>query len=765
MTGAARFIGLIASFYLLLFVPNSTHAIETQTNLFKLHNGAKALPTGIFVEKGDHITIRQEGNGFIYPPGRTIPRVSSIGDPGCISDEAWLVPYVYCWSLVARIGEGNHEFYVGNTISFDSQTQGELFLGINHKNENVGSGSWNIRVVRNYEPPPPTPAPPAPFLDLPWEYKKKGFPFEDAALNINSYFDHEYPLLSTSLSEPVGETTTTVIKFDSLAREKVYYSAHDGYDWGSDVEASMGAKLLAAADGCATFHRSKKENIDKYCGHVIRIDHGNGYQTRYCHVQDKELVTESPTQCTPVTQGQQIGLVGHTGHTIPAGEGGAHIHFMVIHDKNGDGNFSDNIPDGLMDPFGWQGKAEDPWENYQFHYKGQNRTGSKSWYMWETSLPGFEEIYKKDTGPKVIDMSNYKISFDDGVFDSDVEVRMNLAPTVKISEFIHSKKPALELVVVDTFGSLVETLIKPITIGLNFDTQDYSLYWRDSVKFYSSSDGITWQPEQTQINWDQGFAQTNVDHLSYFALVGELKDQQPPVTKLLINDSLPVSSNVYPAPVELSLEASDSGQNITAWAIDDDSSWQSYQGPVHLSDPGVHTIWYYSEDESGNVEQIQESQFEIIDLPPELQIQFNPQLLKIDIEASSAAEINQTTEEFKPKRFRTRFTDSAGNWIELVYRMIDTKITDLIDIETIQRNDEPIIKLPKNRLLVITKRDGSKITQSYKYEKYRAKSKWEAKADESVVEVKNGKKIKEVKPGLVLLKLTSNNDQLEIRFE
>lgn len=37
---------------------------------------------------------------------------------------------------------------------------------------------------------------PEPFLeDLPWDYQSKGFTFNEAALNINSYFDHEYPLI------------------------------------------------------------------------------------------------------------------------------------------------------------------------------------------------------------------------------------------------------------------------------------------------------------------------------------------------------------------------------------------------------------------------------------------------------------------------------------------------------------------------------------------------------------------------------------------
>ena len=58
---------------------------------------------------------------------------------------------------------------------------------------------------------------------------------------------------------------------------------------------------------------------------------------------------------------------------------------MVIYDKNHDGNFQDNIPDGIVDPFGWQGAGDDPWEKFQFDYAGQRRTGMKSRYLWKTS--------------------------------------------------------------------------------------------------------------------------------------------------------------------------------------------------------------------------------------------------------------------------------------------------------------------------------------------------------------------------------------------
>src|SRR5258708_4287644 len=101
-----------------------------------------------------------------------------------------------------------------------------------------------------------------------------------------------------------------------------------------------------------------------------------------------------------VQQAQQIGKVGDTGNCYVLSTNGtriyntpgcAHIHFGVFQDKNHDGNFSDNIPDGVTDPFGWQSKDPDPWENYSFFYNGQQRTGNKSYYLWEKKLDNTQE--------------------------------------------------------------------------------------------------------------------------------------------------------------------------------------------------------------------------------------------------------------------------------------------------------------------------------------------------------------------------------------
>ena len=92
----------------------------------------------------------------------------------------------------------------------------------------------------------------APFLDLPWDYAADGKNFEDAALRISAYFDHEYPLLSTGLKEGTNEQSKMLISYSSIISEDLPYSSHDGYDWARSAGAIHLDPVLASAAGWAS---------------------------------------------------------------------------------------------------------------------------------------------------------------------------------------------------------------------------------------------------------------------------------------------------------------------------------------------------------------------------------------------------------------------------------------------------------------------------------------------------------------------------------
>lgn len=61
-------------------------------------------------------------------------------------------------------------------------------------------------------------------------------------------------------------------------------------------------------------------------GNMVRIDHSNGFQTRYLHLA---YGTVNVNVGDKVTRGQIIGFMGNTGNSF-----GAHLHFEVLKDGN-----------------------------------------------------------------------------------------------------------------------------------------------------------------------------------------------------------------------------------------------------------------------------------------------------------------------------------------------------------------------------------------------------------------------------------------------
>ncbi|MFD8993512.1 peptidoglycan DD-metalloendopeptidase family protein [Streptomyces abikoensis] len=119
-------------------------------------------------------------------------------------------------------------------------------------------------------------------------------------------------------------------------------STHDGHasqymvDMVSIGGATQGTPALASAGG-----RVVTSQFDSQAGNFIVIDHGGGWQTRYLHLDRRDVAVGDD-----VEQGRQIGAVGNTGSWTT----GAHLHY----EQKLNGSVVQATIDGHLVPVTWE---------------------------------------------------------------------------------------------------------------------------------------------------------------------------------------------------------------------------------------------------------------------------------------------------------------------------------------------------------------------------------------------------------------------------
>lgn len=612
--------------------------------------------------------------------------------------------------------------------------------------------------------PTPTPTPaPSPFLDLPWDYVGKGLSFNEAANAINSYFDHEYPLLSSGIREPsiAVETTTT---FKGEFRTRLEYSSHDGYDYGIPAKVNIGDAVLAAASGWATYHYDAAT-----IGNAIFINHDNGYETRYFHMLGNSTIIKDNTRVW-VNKGQEIGKVGATGHVIPGGDAGAHIHFMVVQDKNKDGNFDDNIPDGVTDPFGWQSKDPDPWENYTFLYYGQNKTGNKSYYLWTKKLDNLDFTLTSNGG--VFKTERYSLDFPNGSTNQNLNINILSSPIIKVSNALSSIGSTIMATAKDLLGNTINQFDKLFTITVDFSAFDLSRYKTDTISLYSSQDGINWDQIPTIVDMNNKSASAQVNHFTHFALMAERADIIPPVTTAVLSGQKG-QENWFRSDVEVQLNAQDNdgglGVDYTLYKIGDEE-WQQYNTPVSFTTEGHYKISFYSVDKDENIEDLKSIEFDIDKTLPEAQIQFDPNIQDLVISGndnSGSTDVVQV--EVKKNRQQIIISDKAGNSLALMGKDREHGKEAKLSLESLRYNEQPEIELGENKFHVEysldkDKEDVKKLKQEFEIEdKEKIELEYSSKTNITKIKIEQDDK-EEQKDGIILLKLYTEKGTLKYSY-
>jgi murein DD-endopeptidase MepM/ murein hydrolase activator NlpD len=96
------------------------------------------------------------------------------------------------------------------------------------------------------------------------------------------------------------------------------FTAGSEFHKGLDIATRMGKEVLAVADGLILEVGYQADD-----GNIIKIDHGHGISTSYCHLSKTAV-----KQGARVKRGDLIGYVGDTGRST-----GSHLHYAVYVNK------------------------------------------------------------------------------------------------------------------------------------------------------------------------------------------------------------------------------------------------------------------------------------------------------------------------------------------------------------------------------------------------------------------------------------------------
>lgn len=511
------------------------------------------------------------------------------------------------YHITIEVFKNNIKVWVNNNKLFD----------ITDNNDDIKSGfitlaTWTGKLGKIYvtfDNVKVTSLIPIPFLDLPWDYKAQGSTFNYMALNPYSWFDHQYPLQNQCppCNPPVMNYMGQTINSP--------YRTHNGYDYSRKNGIILNTPVLAAASGSATF---KPWNKTAGAGNVIKINHGNGYQTWYEHLSKDGLVVSTEGQEVHVEQRQQIGLVGMTGTTY-----GPHIHFSVFKDSNNNSSFSDDYPYGVTDPLGWEGEDVDPWSIWS----NGTRSGTTSYNLFLPASPyksvniplGGGTLTTDDTiifAPPGTLNNPFTIVYKIGSFESLSDYKTGVTPSFSLNAYMN--------------GQPVTQFLKPITITVNYSKANLTNINENTIKFsFFNEQTQSWQELPTTVNTISKTISTTVNRLTHFAVMGEAKDLTLPTTTVDITGD-EGENGWYRTPVTVELQGQDNeggiGLEYTLYSLNG-NDWFEYTEPLVFDTEGDYQIIYQSYDKTENQEPRQTLNFHIDKTPPQVSLGVSPQIL------------------------------------------------------------------------------------------------------------------------------------------
>jgi murein DD-endopeptidase MepM/ murein hydrolase activator NlpD len=424
-----------------------------------------------------------------------------------------------------------------------------------------------------------------PLLGALWENQKQG----ELLDRITSFFDHAYPTLGYNQKigkEKHAETTTNFLGQEG-EEPQIYYSGHNGYDFG----LPYGTKLLAPADGLV------KGAYCAACGNTLTIDHHNGYRTVYMHLQKEDLYVSPGEKDRPVKKGEVIGKVGMTGNTT-----GPHLHFEVRIPGNAPGYWYLGHPTTLVDPFGWRNDHKhDPWAFVTWSDYLGHHTGNPSKDLWKEET-GFKEIKKNFEGkPLLMELDNISLKIPSNIQGIPLAFKLKKG-TRQINEGLeYVPESSLVIEAQDSLGRSVSDLLEFITINITLTEQMLSSVLPETVSLYHWNKAANkWETLSSMFDRETNTLEGKANEISQFAVFGEPKYTETPITTIELSGQKEGEWFIEQPQVTLT-----SNQPATTFYSYFGEYWEEYDEPFILPGEGIIKLRYRSTNERGLVEELQ----------------------------------------------------------------------------------------------------------------------------------------------------------------
>ncbi len=417
-----------------------------------------------------------------------------------------------------------------------------------------------------------------------WEGQEEG----DLIDKITAFFDHAYPFFGyVNYLEPPEHSLTTVNFLGQEEPEpKMYYSGHNGHDFG----LPYGTNILAPADGLIYYLYCPP------CGYSQYIDHAEGYRTVYMHLQRDELFAQPGEMGKPISKGDIVGRVGMTGNTT-----GPHLHFETRLIEGEPNYYKGRDPSSLTDPFGWRSiKMYDPWKYYCWNDPLGSFCGLESQDLWESSTRA--DYIKKDFlgEPLSIELGNFTLQIpkDTTRTPSTFYLAKGARQTNPGKDYVEGTSFIIEAT--DRMGNIIHELEQAIIIRIHLNKDMLSKIKLDTLGLYRWDEKKSkWDTVPSLFDYGSSTIKGTISHISQFAVFGTATDTHPNTTAVLTGE---MKDHWY---IEFPLVTLSTDKPAKTFYSIYEEYWEEYKEPFYLEWEGISLLKYRSTGEPGPTEPLQ----------------------------------------------------------------------------------------------------------------------------------------------------------------